>query len=322
MAFLQRFTSEFGEFFFLRKAAATVLARTDGQAETVRSLYRSAKRRIAVAQALHGEQELPVAMGLSRDALRAALAAHRAAAGEEAEPGRPATVDAITAVLGEDAAKELGVARAVEALEGPGDHPLALDDRDPQELSEARAAVEDVTTAVVSKLEVRTPKELKFVRGARWAAAALALYLVCRTLFGLLFAPTDIARDKLVTVSSLHPLSPPVQALVDGKKASLGAHTTVENEPWIQVDLGGRYALKRVHVQNRTDGYYDETLPWVLEIADGDGPFVPVSTLSTSIGDGAWDVDCGGQAATRIRVRSPRTGYLALGELSAYGAPL
>src|SRR5260370_26476660 len=76
------------------------------------------------------------------------------------------------------------------------------------------------------------------------------------------------ARGKPATASSQYPGTPSATGATNGQiESSYGAHTNVEREPWIQVDLEKPYAVSEVRVYKRGDAYMDEGQPLVLEFS-------------------------------------------------------
>src|SRR5262249_30467090 len=147
------------------------------------------------------------------------------------------------------------------------DDPLVLDrlrEGDAQLGAQAMAAT---ANWLHDAIEPRTVVEIRRSRMLRLvllglAGAALVVYLVIQ-----LFSPTNIALHKRVLVSSNHPSSTaPEGGLTDGSNSGgYGVHTAIEDNPWVRVDLGEVYQLKKVKVFNRGDGWFDEHLPLTLE---------------------------------------------------------
>jgi hypothetical protein len=136
------------------------------------------------------------------------------------------------------------------------------------------------------------------------------------------FSPTNIALHKRVITSSVHPNSTaPEGGFTDGSSSgAYGVHTNVEDNPWVRVDLGDVYQLKKIKIYNRGDGWFDDCLPLTLELSENGVDFTPVDKRTTSFSQWSpWVFSPGGQKARYIQVRGTRGKFVALSELEAYG---
>src|SRR6266511_857680 len=84
---------------------------------------------------------------------------------------------------------------------------------------------------------------------------------------------------------------------------SYGVHTNLEDNPWVKVDLGDVYALKKVKIYNRGDGWQDEILPVTLEFSENGVDFTPVDHRTTSFSQWSpWVYSAHGEKARYIQV--------------------
>ena len=132
--------------------------------------------------------------------------------------------------------------------------------------------------------------------------------------------PQNLALHKTVEMSSKHPASPDEGALVDGIiDEPFGVHTMAGSPSWVVVDLGRPQWVGRVKVYNRSDGWFDEGLPFTLEFSDDGVTFTEVDTRSTSFSQTEPWVYLGRPRQTRyLRVKGKMGGYVVLSELEAY----
>jgi hypothetical protein len=169
------------------------------------------------------------------------------------------------------------------------------------------------------------PRSIAEIRRSRWlrlvvlgaAALAFVVWVGMR-----MFAPTNIALHKRVLVSSVHPSSTaPEGGLTDGSTGGgYDVHTAQEDNPWVRVDLGDVYQLKKVKVYNRGDGWFDDCLPLTLEFSENGVDFTAADRRTTSFSQWSpWVYAADGQKARYIQVHGARGKFVALTELEAYG---
>jgi hypothetical protein len=310
------------EALLLEDAERTAAGYADGARDRMRALVRAGADRALVAdQAFDGHPA--AALALYREAALFYMAARVAVSGE---------------LLDEPLVAERVVARfqALPARHPPPCGPIELEGfyasvcegglraeaDDVQTLRKAERA-RAVVRWLATLLEPRGVDELKFVRRVRLGAVAvLALALVARTIASL-GGEDNIALHKPVTMSGVHPASSAAPGgLTDGVTtgAPYGAHTTVSDSPWVEVDLQAVYALDRVAIYNRGDGFYEDDLPLTLQLSEDGRRFVDVETrtkLFTQIAP--WVAKLHGAPARYVRVRGVRGKYVALSELEAFG---
>ena len=82
------------------------------------------------------------------------------------------------------------------------------------------------------------------------------------------------------------------------------------------------FALQRVVVHNRADGWLDANLPLALELSS-DGASYTEAARQTEL----WEpghplvIDLHGESARFVRLRVMRSSFLALGGVEVYGVP-
>ena len=314
---LERVKARVREFFLMKEPQARAARLAAPKAEQLRAWHAAARLRIRHADELQGPYSSPAAFVLYRDALRLLARASLlddAPEGDLTDEAALAAVPRFLEAVPEETRKPLTEALAFLGQEDP----LAFDRVQDTELTAKRQAVEDLLRHLVRRVEPRTVRRIKLVRGARWAAVALVALWLLRLLFLTIFAPANIALHKTVTASSHFPGTPDPSALVDGIADKYGVHTTIEPNPWVVVDLGGVYNVKTIRVKNRTDGFFDESLPILVEVAETDDAFVQIAERTTRFD--TWDVDVGGKPVSKIKLHVPHHGYLALGEVEVFAS--
>jgi hypothetical protein len=307
----------FREFFLLEKAQERARRLTGERGARARALHAAATARRQCADELIGAPVLPAAMVLYRDALRLFARARQ--------------LDADLDVTEDEAAALEGVRRAIDELGPERREPLqaafdrlttaddlAFDRIEEADATRAREQIEDLFRWLEGTVDARTVEKLKVMRVLRLAGVALALLALLRAGVHKLFAPPNVALGKPVTASSRYPGTPDPASLTDGDARALGVHTTVEGSPWVTIDLGKSYAIRTVRVHNRTDCCFDEGLGLTVELGDPDdpNPFV----VQQSAHYETWEIDAGGKKSSTVRLRLPRSGYIALSEVEVFVA--
>jgi hypothetical protein len=177
-----------------------------------------------------------------------------------------------------------------------------------------------------------TPRQAWARRVGGWALAAVVAAIVVRAIVFIFGAP-NVARDKPARLSSRRancwpgagPAGLPPSGAVDGH---LGATYDVcsgfEKEPWLVVDLGGRFALSKVIVYNRADCCWGlRDLPMVVETSDDDVHYAPAGRRTMPFTqDDPWSLGISGVTArfVRVRVDAPAA-EIVLSEVEVYGRP-
>jgi hypothetical protein len=154
--------------------------------------------------------------------------------------------------------------------------------------------------------------------------ACLAALVIVLLSFGVsaLLRGENVALRKSVTVSSIHPASTSLPSgLTDGvTTGSYGVHTNLGENPWVQVDLAGMYAIDQVKVYNRGDGFFDDALPMVLQFSADGTNFQDVETRTTSFSQlRPWTAKTLGRRARYVRIKGPKGKYVSLSELEVFG---
>ena len=184
-------------------------------------------------------------------------------------------------------------------------------------------AIAATVTWLHDSIELRTVGEIRRSRILRLSfVGAAALGLLVWLGFAI-FAPTNIARGKRVQTSSIIANSTaPEGGLTDGSTmGAYGVHTAIEDNPWVRVDLGDVYKLKKIKIYNRGDGWFDDHLPLTLELSENGTNFIAVEQRTTSFSQWSpWVYSANGQKARFIQVHGAKGKYVVLSELEAFGS--
>lgn len=309
----------------LETAFRRVEALSQDQRARIRELYDAASARASIASELLDARQHGAAFTLLREAL--ALYLEAIAVGNDLPTivsggigNLPRAIDELLeAGVLPDPPDELGEARAY--LEQADI--LAFDRLSHDEALSRRAAIDEVVEYLRQLIEPRSPRELRLVRSLRLSALGLVAIVFLSLLAYPVFAPKNLAFGKPVTASSRHPHSKaPPNGLTDGsKKGPYGVHTNIEAEPWVMVDLEKPTKIGRIKVFNRTDGYFNEGLPFALELSDNGEDFTEITQRKAPFSRWRpWAHHAEGREARYIRIRKIGHGYVALSELEVYGA--
>jgi hypothetical protein len=199
--------------------------------------------------------------------------------------------------------------------------PLYFDSLSAEDAERARWALDRAVTLVRRRVEGRS---LAYVRGARWGRLAAALLIIGYAVFAITRAvvlPKNIALGKPVHPSSRKLTPPDGHELVDGDiGTSYGIHTNIEDSPNVVIDLQAKYWIDSVRVYNRVDGWYDDSLPLVVELSQDGTKWDEIGRREQHFdASPPWVVDGRGKPAWFVRVRVARKSYLAISEVEVFG---
>ena len=285
-------------------------------------LFRAGTRRCRAATNLLDNRPVVAAI-LYRDAAIAYIAAILAARGERVEfspDDIKRALEKLDAIRSELSDPPEGFERARTLL--TSDDPLAMDHLSGRDALLGAQAIDETVSWLHDTIEPRTVVEIRRSRLLRLALLALAGIGFLVWLGIAIFSPTNIALHKRFIVSSNHPKSTaPEGGLTDGSNGdAYGVHTNIEDNPWVRIDLGEVYQLKKIKVYNRTDCCFDDALPLTLEISENEAGFTELDHKTTSFSQWSpWVVSPEGKRARYIQVRGAKGKYVALSEVEAYG---
>lgn len=287
-------------------------------------LSRAVRARADAALELRDERGVAAAMSLARDASAMAITALLVARGEHSVEGvlePPEAWARLSALIdaGElgDTPEELAVARPWLAESDV----LAVDRAEPAAARKVRVATETTLEWLRSRFESRTVRQIKVSRVLRVGALVAALAVLLSTAVVHALAPTDVALHKPTTASSRRPGTPNASHAVDGDTSgSLGFHTNLQDKPWLRIDLEHRYAVSKIVVYNRGDGWYDEVLPLGVELSLDGKHYTEVAVRKTHFtAKDPWVIRLHGRSARFVRLRLKKRGYLWGSEVEVFG---
>jgi hypothetical protein len=283
----------------------------------VAMLYRAALGRLEAASLLDARIDAPSAIALYRDAMRLLVSA--AAIAEQSDGDDWNAIAAIAKRRGTPLHPRWEELRAIVTK----DDPAFVDTLPPSEAASLREAFAEATSELCAMVEPRTPQEIRKTRRLGKIAGIVASALIVVWLLDLAIRPRNVALGKEVTTSSRHPTSPDPGGATNGEiESTFGVHTNVEDEPWIQVDLGRPHLIKRVRVYARGDGYEEEGVPLVIELSPNANAWREVARRDKPYGQlSPWVARIDTQRGRYVRVRMPRRGYIALAEIEVNGDP-
>ncbi len=310
------------DWFLLEGAERQIRSLSPERQSLVRTYYQAGSRRVLIADELIDDAGLVPALVLYRAAAGLLGAAVVAAADPGAAPDaslegswdRLGTLASSGAIPAPPAA--LAEARAILLVADP----LTFDDATPETLRSWHATVKSALRWLRDLVEPRTLREIKVNRGLRLAICAGALLFLVWRCVGVLFAPANIALHKKVTISArfAQSVAPTDNSgLVNGKiESNYGIHTAV-GSAWVMIDLGAVHPIGDIVVHNRTDGWYDEGMPFFLELSVDGTRFTEVDRRTThfSAAD-PWISPGRGTPARYVRIRSNQ--YVTLTEVEVH----
>ena len=156
----------------------------------------------------------------------------------------------------------------------------------------------------------------------RVGAAVAALGVLLSAGMARAFSPTDVALGKPVTASGHYPGTPDPSHAVDGvKDGRFGVHTSLADYPWVRIDLQAPYAISKVVVSNRGDGYFDKVLPLAIELSTDGKHYKQVALRTTRFTEtDPWVAKLDGQVGRYVRLRvKKKRAYMWASEIAVYG---
>lgn len=308
----------------LRHSEAVVRDYSPARQAVIRQLYQAAMARIALADETTDARYAAAAVALHRESVRFLISAILLS--------QDATLAGVPLALraGADKLEELvqaGVlpalpkryAETLAILDAPD--PMALDRLRPRRAVRDRALVETLVHWLRAQVEPRSLRRIRVTRTLRLVLAGAALLgLIAWGLFAI-FAAKNIALHKRVTMSSQYPGTPNPQGATDGRIVTpYQAHTAIESDPWIAVDLGSVHKISTVKIYNRTDWHYESSLPLTLEFAKNSTDYHAVDRRTVAFtGSKPWVFTPRAASARFVRVHGHPGGCVVLTEIKVYG---
>jgi hypothetical protein len=310
-------------FFLLEDRQKQSVELAPAKFETMRLYFSAATRRLQAAQDLKGSSHPAEALPLyQQGSLLMALAFL---------VSKSRDVDVATLAPSE-AFGQLGTALAEAAIKTPADFetakqillsrdPLAFDRLSPDELRRQADVLETTANWLATLVDVRSGHELKVARFIRLTVTVVAALGILIWLSIKIFSPKNIAFNKPVTSSSVHPsYGAPAQGANDGSKSGRFDFCSAEEElPWWMVDLQKTVRIGEVKVFGRGDCCYDQSIPLALEASDDGTTFRQIAERTTPFSESnPWVIRPDALTTRFIRLRTERRSVLVLTEVEVY----
>ncbi len=309
------------EFFLLERAERTVTAYAPDQQRRLRDLCAAALERLFEARRASSTLAACV---LSREAVRFFARACALARDAGLDDAQLARLDGCAEVPDLETDPNDGTTDdtiRVRAALATRDL-LYLDGLDEDSLARLRTALDRAASALRRRAEVRSWLEIRALRWGRLAAIVVVVLYASWLGVRSRFVPTNISAGKPVVASSRHPRSLASEhELVDGHPGvGYGVHTNQDDSPFVEIDLLGNYAIDRIDVYNRSDGYADDCLPLIVELSVDHAAYTQVGRREDHFGsDSPWTIAGANHVARYVRLRVAHHSYLALGKVDVFG---
>ncbi|HEX4354901.1 MAG TPA: discoidin domain-containing protein [Polyangiales bacterium] len=156
----------------------------------------------------------------------------------------------------------------------------------------------------------------------RWlrvgAAAVVILGLLFSAVVGIQHATRgpDLAAGKPWRASSQAFQCHPENTECGGARSAMFFHTTEEDKPWVEIDLGSPQEFARVTVTNREDCCLERAVPLVVEVGDDQKTWKQVARVQDVFRE--WDVTFPPVKARYVRLRVDRRSILHLVKVSVW----
>jgi hypothetical protein len=171
--------------------------------------------------------------------------------------------------------------------------------------------------------EATAPYRALFPAGLTYAgllAAVALLLLLAAGIFSSSFRtwlfPRDLAAGRPWTASNADFGFPTSSNGPAASDKTVFFHTSVQRDPWVEIDLGAEHVIRGLRVENRTDCCQERALPLNVEVWDGHAwQLVFQRRAAFSV----WRENIGPVRARRIRFLRPGTDYFHLKSIRIYG---
>ena len=134
----------------------------------------------------------------------------------------------------------------------------------------------------------------------RWVRLAAVLVLTVVAAFAvraLVLGPNLATRRPLRTSSTLPGCE------IEPKCAGLLFHTQVEENPWVEFDLGGTKPIHRIDVVNRPDCCQERAVPLIVEVSDDRIHWKEIARNTTAFS--TWTAKFPRTPAAYVKLRGP-----------------
>jgi hypothetical protein len=207
-------------------------------------------------------------------------------------------------------------AGAPELLTAPA--PDALDDA---ALDRAVGTAREAATFALGLVEL--PERALSARVQQQVNRLVATVIASMAFIVLLaaFAPRWLERTNLATGRPWRTSSKlfdchPEQIECGGVRTPIFFHTTFEQNPWWEVDLGPAVQFSKVVVNNRSDAVQDRAVPLVIEVGDDQKTWREVARRDEDFS--VWTAKFPATTARFVRLRVPRQSTLHLEAVKVY----
>jgi hypothetical protein len=124
----------------------------------------------------------------------------------------------------------------------------------------------------------------------------------------------DLAFGKPWRASSQQFECHPKESECGGAATAIFFHTSEEDSPWFEVDLGGSQAIARVEVSNRDDCCLERAVPLLVEVSEDRQHWRAVARRGDSFRE--WEAKFAPVKARYVRLRVDRRSVLHLARVS------
>ena len=306
------------EFFLLERTQARIARWTEPQRQSMRAYHDAATRRMQVARHLQTPELIPVSLSLYRESIfmfALGLMVSRKDDADVAKVDGQAVLDLICAALN---GSGFSTRSHLESLQSTlmASEPLASDRLAPEAAIRARDDLDAVTRWLSTLLETRSQRQVRQARLRRLAAVSACGI----ALLYWILAPHNLAIDKPVRSSVPTYDTAPVGAVDGEKNGRFGFHSTIEDSPWLTIDLRRKHRISSIKVFGRGDCCFDQSVPLALEVSDDGNSFQTIDERKTAFSESdPWLVEPSGLSTRFVRLRTERRSVLVLSEVEVNG---
>jgi hypothetical protein len=159
-------------------------------------------------------------------------------------------------------------------------------------------------------------RRVAWILTQRWLRVALIAGAVCLLVVGVrarLQGP-DLAAGRPFRISA--PWAGWAACVANEDCSHLMFHTDVDNEPWVEIDLGAPKTVHRVDVANRSKCCADRALPLVVELSTDQKAWTRVARRDEPFG--IWTAQFRPRVARYVRLKALRRTILHLKSIAVH----
>jgi hypothetical protein len=139
--------------------------------------------------------------------------------------------------------------------------------------------------------------------GALAAIALVLLFMAVNSVRRAMQGPDLLVGKPWIASSKAYDCRPKDMEC-GGARSAMFFHTTEEDKPWVEFDLGGKQTFSRIEVVNREDCCPERAVPLIVEVSDDKAKWTEVARRTDTFRE--WETTVKPTTARYVRLRVDR----------------